>query len=203
MLMSDANTNTLYSWAFDYPEPESIPASLEVNREKLIDIIDMIESCIGKEFEKDVDAFKVLHGREPTDSERQSIHPPIENYDPLRKQILLECFIRCLQIEIDEKYKLNFSLRLWTGCLETAKILALKSQSRPITREMRNSIFTERIDILASKDPIYRKGVEVACVWRPDPVISFDGVPETSSARKYEEDWIRREGIRKEKICEQ
>ena len=61
MLMSDANTNTLYSWALDYPEPESIPASLEVNREKLIHIIDMIESCIGKEFEKDVDAFKVLH----------------------------------------------------------------------------------------------------------------------------------------------
>ena len=64
-------------------------------------------------------------------------------------------------------------------------------------------MFTERIDNLASKDPIYKKGVEVACIWRPDPVISFDGVPETSSARRYEEDWIRREGIRKEKICEQ
>ena len=53
--MWDANTNTLYSWAFDYPEPESIPASLEMDREKLIEIIDMVESCIGKEFEKDVD----------------------------------------------------------------------------------------------------------------------------------------------------
>jgi hypothetical protein len=52
MLMSDANTNTLYSWAFDYPEPESIPASLEKDREKLIDIIDMIESCIGNGKEK-------------------------------------------------------------------------------------------------------------------------------------------------------
>ena len=33
-------------------------------------------------------------------------------------------------------------------------------------------------------------------------VISFDGVPETSPARRYEEDWIRREGIRKINTCE-
>ena len=102
--------NTLYRWAFKYPEPKSIPLSLENDREKIIEIVDMVNSCIGKEFEKDVAAFKVLHGHEPTDSERQSIHPPIENYDPLRKQILLECLIRCLQIEIDEKYKLTSHL---------------------------------------------------------------------------------------------
>lgn len=204
MFMWDPNMDTLYRWAFDYPKPESIPPSLEMDREKLIEIVDMANSCIGKEVEKDEHAFRILNGREPTDSERPGIHLPIENYDPLRKQVLLECLNRCLEraIEIDEKYRLNFSLRLLTGCLEAPKILALKTQSGPNTREMRNSIFTERIDILASEDPIYKKGVEVACMWRPDPVISFDGVPETSPARRYEEDWIRREGIRKVNTCE-
>ena len=48
--------------------------SLEMDREKLIEIVDMVNSCIGKEFEKDEHAFRILNGREPTDSERPGIH---------------------------------------------------------------------------------------------------------------------------------
>ena len=88
------------------------------------------------------------------------------------------------------------------GCLDAAKTLSLKTQSGPNTREIRRSVFTERIDILASKDPIYRKGVEIACKWRPDPTISFDGVHGASPVRRYEKDWIRRKGTRQVKSCE-
>ena len=202
MSMWDPNMDTLYSWAFDYPKPESTSSSLEMDIEKLIEIVDLVNSCISKEFEKDGHAFRVIKGRDPTAEERPDIHPLIREYDPLRKQVLLECFKRCLQIEIDEKYKLNLSLRLWAGCLDAANTLSLKTQSGPNTREIRRSVFTERIDILASKDPIYRKGVEIACMWRPDPTISFDGVHDASPARRYEKDWIRRKGTRQVKSCE-
>jgi len=104
-------------------------------------------------------------------------------------------------IKIDKKYKLNLSLRLWAGCLDAAKKLSLKTQSGPNTRKIRSSVFTERIDILASKDPIYGKGVEISCMWQPDPTISFDGVHDASPARSYEEDWIRRKGTRQVKSC--
>lgn len=181
MAVPDPNMDTLYHWALDYPNLNSIPPGLENDREKLIEIVDMVNSCIGKEFENDKRGFRIINGRDPTDEELPKIHPLFMTYDPLRKQGLLVCITRCLEkfIEIDEKFRLNLSLRLWAGCLDAAKRLALKTQSGPNTREMRNSMFTERIDHLASRDP-YRKGVEIACMWRPDPTISFDRVPETS-----------------------
>lgn len=81
-----------------------------MDRDKLIETADMVNSCISKDFVKDEHAFRVMKGRDPTAEERSDIHPLIREYDPLRKQVLLECFKRCLQIEIDKKYKLNLSL---------------------------------------------------------------------------------------------
>jgi len=202
--MSDSNMDTLYHWAFDYHISDSLPSELENDRTKLIEMVDMIESCIGKEFEDDKQAFRVVNGRDPTDEELSKIHAPFTVYDPLRKQILLECIKRCLEkhTEIDEKVRLNLSVRLWAGCLDAANTLALKMPSGPITGEMRSTVFTEKIDALASKDSIYKKGVEIACMWRPSPIISFDGVPKSSPARKYEREWITREGTRQIKFCE-
>ncbi|HEY7571230.1 MAG TPA: hypothetical protein VH796_07675 [Nitrososphaeraceae archaeon] len=201
--MSDSNMDTLYHWAFDYPSLDSLPTELESDRVKLIEIVDMIESCTGKEFEDDKQAFRVINGRDPTDEELPQIHAPFIAYDPLRKQILLDCIKRCLEknTEIDEKVRLNLSVRLWAGCLDAANKLAIKTPSGPITGEMRSTVFTERIDALAHKDSIYRKGVEIACMWRPSPIISFDGVPKSSPARKYEQEWITREGTRQMKFC--
>jgi hypothetical protein len=89
--------DTLYHWAFDYPSADSLPSELENDRVKLIEIVDMIESCIGKEFEDDKQAFRVINGRDPTDEELPKIHAPFIAYDPLRKQILLESIKRCLE----------------------------------------------------------------------------------------------------------
>src|SRR5262249_11193269 len=98
-IMSDSNSNmdTLYHWAFDYPSPDSIPSELENDKARLIEIVDMIESCIGKEVEDDKQAFRVVNGRDPTDEELPKIHAQFITYDPLRKQILLECIKRCLE----------------------------------------------------------------------------------------------------------
>jgi hypothetical protein len=50
--MWDANMDTLYRWAFDYPKPESIPPSLEMDREKLIEIVDMVNHALAKNLKK-------------------------------------------------------------------------------------------------------------------------------------------------------
>ena len=65
MPMWDPNMDTLYSWALDYPKPESISSSLEMDREKLIETADMVNLCISKELEKDEHAFRVIKGRDP------------------------------------------------------------------------------------------------------------------------------------------
>jgi hypothetical protein len=85
MSIWDPNMDTLYSWAFDYSKPGSTSSSLEMDREKLIEIVDMVNSCISKEFEKDGHAFRVIKVRDPTAEERPDIHPLIREYNPLRK----------------------------------------------------------------------------------------------------------------------
>jgi hypothetical protein len=119
----------------------------------------------------------------------------------IRKQVLLNCIKknRSHITEIDEKYLLNASLRIWSGCLGTAKTLSLRTQSSINTKENRQSDFAD-IDVTASKDTLYRHGEEIACLWEPNPDnICFDGVPGNSYARKYERDWSERKGKRQER----
>jgi len=202
--MSDPNMKTLYQWAFNYPSADSTLPELEIRMVRLIELVDMVNTCIGKEFEKDKQEFRIATGRDPSNKELQGIHLPFYSYDQPRKLSFLKCIERCLErfIEIDTKFRLNLSFRLWAGCLDAAKTLAPSTQSGPNTSNMRSAAFTEMIDVLASKDPIYKKGVEVASMWRPESDISFDGVPKTSPSRKYEKDAIARKGIRQVKFCE-
>ena len=49
----DPNMATLLQWASEYQITNSLPTELENDSQKLIEIVDMVESCVGKEFEKD------------------------------------------------------------------------------------------------------------------------------------------------------
>ena len=62
----------------------------------------------------------------------------------------------------DPVVRLNICLRLWAGCLSAAKTIALETRSGLNTPELRKEIFTTKVDVLASNDPIYRAGVEAA-----------------------------------------
>lgn len=43
--------------------------------------------------------------------------------------------------------------------------------------EMRKNKISD-LESIAVTDMVFRKGVEIACIWKPDPKdISFDGVP--------------------------
>ena len=192
----DPNMETLYEWALEYQGISSMPTNLENDTQKLIEIIDMIGYCIGNEFDKDKATYKQQHGKDPTPEQEPYIIVFFKDYDTNRKQEFLECIKKCLQgklSEIDERYQMNFVLKLWSGCLSTAKILSPKTQSGLNTAETRTNLIA-LIDSRAATDTIYRKGVEIACIWQPDPKnVSFDRVPHNSSTRKYESAWSKRD----------
>jgi hypothetical protein len=200
----DPNMTTLLQWASEYQITISLPTELENDSQKQIEIVDIVESCVGKEFEKDKAKFKLQYGREPTSLEASKNIVPFALYDPVRKQGFLGCIKQCIQNKlpgIEEKYQLNFALKLWSGCLATAKTIALGTQTGKNTAQFRSEMIP-RIDTVSTKDMIYRKGEEIACIWKPDPKdISFDGIPTNSNARKYESEWFKRQGTRSTKQC--
>ena len=121
--MPDPNTKTLYQWAFNYPNGDATLPELEIRMERLIEMVDMVNTCIGKEFEKDKQAFRIATGRDPSNKEVSGIHPQFYSYDQPRKLSFLKCIERCLErfIEIDTEFRLNLSFRLWAGCLDGCK----------------------------------------------------------------------------------
>lgn len=81
---------------------------------------------------------------------------------------------------------MNLTLRLWSGYLDTAKILSLRTQSGRNTKEIRRlSILT--VHSRAANDPIYRKGAVIAYLWKPNPdSVCFDGIPFDPFMKKNE-----------------
>ena len=83
--------------------------------------------------------------------------------------------------------RVNISLRLWSGCLSAAKMIAFETRSGENKPEIRELTFTNRIDPIAERDLIYRAGVEAAPAFKKlvGQPYSFEGVPQNSSVRKY------------------
>ncbi len=57
--------------------------------------------------------------------------------------------------------RLNIALRLWSGCLSAARIIAYGSRSGPNDAALRAQIMPQ-VDAVAEEDPIYAAGVESA-----------------------------------------
>jgi hypothetical protein len=203
-MSGDTNMATLLRWASEYESPSSLPIEIENDTLKLIETVDMVESCIGREFEKDKAKFKSQYGSEPSSIEASKNILPFELYDSVRRQGFLDCIKKCIQSKVtslEERYHLNLALGLWSGCLATAKTIALGTQTGKTNAEMRKNTITG-IESIAASNKVFKKGVEIACIWKPDPKdISFDGVAANSSARKYESEWNKRQGIRSTKQC--
>ncbi|HEY7572957.1 MAG TPA: hypothetical protein VH796_16480 [Nitrososphaeraceae archaeon] len=194
-MSGDPNMETLYKWALCHEGLDLLPSDLENNIEKLIVVVDIVNNCLGKEFEKDKNDFRQTHDRFPKPEEEPFILVPCQEYDSGRKEEFLNCINRSLSESIrgvNEKYQLNLALRLWSSCLATAKTLSLKTQSGINSEEKRRALIT-KIDDMASTDKIYRSGEEIACMWQPDPTnVNFEGVPASSNARRYESAWAKR-----------
>jgi hypothetical protein len=75
------------------------------------------------------------------------------------------------------------------GFLSAAKTIAHGTRDGENTAAIRNSKF-KLIDERCKIDSVYRAGVEAAPIWKRQirDTISFDGVPEGSSVRRYSEE---------------
>lgn len=201
-IMSDPNMETLRAWAAEFPLLDALPINLENNTGKLIDIVDFVNSCLGKEFAKDREQFVHINGREPGPNDFYNIL--CKDYDENRKKQFLDCIKKCLKreiLEVDEKYQMNLALRLWPGCLDAAKVLSLGTRSGRNTQETRR-LSIPTVHSRAANDPVYRKGVEIACLWESNPDnVCFDGVPVDSLVRMNETEWSKRKGNRPIKQC--
>jgi hypothetical protein len=88
----------------------------------------------------------------------------------------------------DGLVRVNVALRLWSGCLSAAKVIALETRSGPNTPESR-ALVMPVIEEIAAKDPIYAAGVDVAPAFkrRRHEKYSFDGVPSRSRVLREQE----------------
>lgn len=85
----------------------------------------------------------------------------------------------------NEAERLGICLRLWSGCLDGAKVIALKTLSGPNTPEGRHTACESLIAPVAAADPIYAAGAEAARAtkrhWRQ--TYRLNGVPLDSILR--------------------
>lgn len=99
---------------------------------------------------------------------------------------LSEVFVTDLE---DDEKRVNVTLRIWAGCLDAAKTIAMETRNGPNTRREREILFKSTIDPRSLTDPIYCAGVEAAPFFKSqrNEQFSFDGVPKHSKVRiEYE-----------------
>ena len=85
----------------------------------------------------------------------------------------------------DDKEKINICLRLWSGCLSTAKTIAIETNDGPNTPEIRYALHN-KITELAENDLIFQAGAEVAeeFIKARNEEYSFEGIPNDSFLKK-------------------
>jgi hypothetical protein len=87
----------------------------------------------------------------------------------------------------DHSRLVNITLRLWAGCLDSAKTIASDIRSDPYAPEERTDLFENFFDPLARKDPIYRAGMQTAPLFKNHRKehFSLEGVPQDSPVRTF------------------
>lgn len=125
--------DTLLRWSRDFPGMESIPHVLESNYDKLVEIVQAVQYCIGLESDEDKRSFKLKHGRTPERHEEPFIVHTFDKYDKERKNKFIQCVKGKTQLLLDvcDDARLNFSFRLWSGCLMTSKVISAGTQAGP------------------------------------------------------------------------
>lgn len=97
-------------------------------------------------------------------------------------------------IEDNNNVLANIALRLWAGCTETAKSIALKTLNGDNTPQGREMSFLQ-IDLFSKLDLVYSAGAEAAPSLKKlrREYYSFNGVPPNSVVRKYPNDYLKNE----------
>ncbi|HZA71093.1 MAG TPA: hypothetical protein VE548_15470 [Nitrososphaeraceae archaeon] len=184
--MIDSNTLAAYSWAASLFRQELPPSLADVEiRASLVNEID--QPLISGIDNPVISGMLVDLDYNQRDLRLTSIAKISGNY---------------LTEKMDDKLKINISLRLWTGCIEAAKgirsayVAGIRDGvviEAPITQEYRQALFISLIDLRTKTDSIYAAGVEAAPAFKKLRMenYSFAGVPSNSVVRKYTNEYQR------------
>jgi hypothetical protein len=86
-----------------------------------------------------------------------------EHFSDIIKEIVLnriDDIVRSYNTHVtNEKYRKSIGLRLWSGCLSVAKVIALETRDGPNTPEMRAESFQD-LDSIVDRDSIFCAGVQ-------------------------------------------
>jgi hypothetical protein len=173
--MVDTNMEKAYLWACELLQPYKLPISLEEIQNRT-DLIRKINDLIINQINKDLG----FGG-----------NGLFEHFDYIKKSNLLKDIAQIVEEDIPNEtnanIRINVSLRLWSGCIDAAKTIALKTNEGAVTSQYRKLAFIF-IDNFAKRDLIYCRGVESAPIYKRsyNEPVSFNGVPIDSPVRKYQ-----------------
>jgi len=93
--------------------------------------------------------------------------------------------------DLDDNIRKNILLRLWAGCMDAAKNIALETINGPNSAEDRKEGFFF-IDLLTEPDPIYRAGTEAAPSSKTlhRQHYSFAGISPGSAVTNYPNEYL-------------
>jgi hypothetical protein len=194
----DLTMDVLYLWAQQCGDILPLPNSLQNNGLQQAKLVKFVNDTLDKVRDKEKQQYKL----------KQPVFPVVI-LDPESKNEFIRTFEedentiqRILNDVPGEKKRKNIIIRLWTGGLEAGKILRTTHSSSELNPDgspkqihydsKKRNEYSTSIEYKASKDPIYRAGVEAASIHELkmtcNKEIYLDGIPETSTIWKYVKD---------------
>jgi hypothetical protein len=176
--MPDTNMGTVYLWASELADSSQLKVTMDINeRTRLVlEINEMLGNYINNDCKSRGTGL-------------------FENFSEIIKEIVLnrvdDIVRRYNTHEPNEKYRKSIGLRLWSGCLSAAKMIALETRDGSNIPKMRAESF-RAIDVIADRDSIFCGGVESAPLFKKysQQCYSFNGVPSNSPVRRYPNDYL-------------
>jgi hypothetical protein len=177
--MPDTNIQTAYNWASELADTSYL--RLSVNIPQAAQFANQINELLEEYINKDI---------------KSAGTGLFENFSVIVKDIIFHrldhLFRKQFHDQIDVSQRVSIALRLWSGCLSSAKTIALETRDGITTPEKRRQIF-EVIDSLAMADSIFCLGVESAPAFKKihQQCYAFVGIPGTSHVRKYPNEYLK------------
>jgi hypothetical protein len=176
--MPDTNMTTANSWASELADLSQLTITIDINdRTQLIsEINDVIGHYINYDYRFGGSGLFEHFSEGVKEILLNRIDDIVRHYDTHEK---------------NEKCRKSIGLRLWSGCLSAAKVIALETRDGLNTPKVRGESF-QYLDDIADRDSIFRAGVESAPLFKKyyQQCYSFNGVPPTSPVRRYPNDYL-------------
>jgi len=161
--MVDPNMDMALNWANDLGDPPGLPNSLQDISVRKNLIVELDKPFLAQALIEDY--FGIL------DSKRKK--ECLDKINQISKKYISNVNV--------ERVRINICLRLWSGCLSAAKIIALETKNGKNTPDYRAEAYKKILN-LADNDPIFKAGAKTAVDFKKsrDEEYSFEGIPKDS-----------------------